>query len=134
METACIFCKIISGNVPSFPIAEGKEWLAFLDVTPITAGHLLLIPKVHHDDIYMLDEDIYHTLFTVARTLGVKLRHATGAKRIGLAIEGFGVPHVHIHLVPINQGNELDPHRATPMPHDELAKIRENLLPFFTEE
>lgn len=127
----CIFCKIIKKEIPSEIIWEDANFLAFLDVEPINEGHTLIIPKDHIDYVFDLDQDKYTELFLSARKLAGPLKEATNAKRIGMIVEGFGVPHCHLHLVPINQGNELDPKRAHEVSPEELKvtaqKIR-NLL------
>jgi histidine triad (HIT) family protein len=108
----CIFCNIASGRLEAKKVWEDEKHLAFLDLEPISEGHLLLVPKKHSDYIFDLADDEYLNLFAVAKKIAGPLKQAMGAKRIGIIVEGFGVPHVHIHLVPINLGNELDPNRA----------------------
>lgn len=124
---SCIFCKIIKKEIPAEVVYEDKYHLAFMDLHPINSGHILLIPKEHEDYIFDLKNKNYSKLFLKAKELSLKLKKAVNSKRIGLAIEGFGVPHAHIHLVPVNNPNELNPERAKPSDTEELKKIAEKI-------
>ncbi len=119
----CIFCKVIAEASLSSKIWEDKDFLAFLDVHPISRGHMLLLPKKHVEYVFDMPEKLYSGLFRTARQLSEPLQRATVAKRIGVAIEGFGVPHVHVHLVPVNKVNDLDPCRASEANQKDLANI-----------
>ncbi|MGL4621309.1 HIT family protein [Chroococcidiopsis sp.] len=119
----CIFCQIIEGSAPTHKIWENENFLAFLSIGQINPGHTLLITKKHVDYIFDLEEPLYSKIFQAAKHLSQPLQDAMKAKRIGVAIEGFSVPHIHIHLVPVNDGNELDPNRAIRLSDAELAKI-----------
>lgn len=123
----CIFCKIIAGEIPTNKVYEDDLFLVILDVQPIKPGHLLLIPKEHTDDVFAVENSLYTKLFELAKKLAPQLKEAMGTVRVGLAIEGFGVPHVHVHLVPIDQGNELNPEHAQKMSSEELYAIAEKL-------
>jgi len=123
----CIFCKFIKGEIPCEKVYESKTALAFLDINPINPGHTLVIPKKHVDYLFDLDDKDYKDLFLEAKKVAKAIKSALGPKRVGVAVEGFGVPHAHIHLVPINKGYELDPNRAKPMGKEELKKIGEKI-------
>ena len=128
MDT-CIFCQIIDGVEPAHGIWESEEFLAFLSIHPCNPGHACLIPKAHVDYVFDLQEPLYSRIFQVAKQLSEPLKSATAAKRIGIAVEGFSVPHVHLHLVPLYNVSELDPHRHIQQSQEELAimaaKIRD---------
>lgn len=124
----CIFCKIKNGELPSYKVYEDENFLSFLDIHPINPGHLLLIPKKHVDYVFDLEEPLYSKMFKVAKKISKNLKKVMKAKRIGIAVEGFAVPHVHIHLVPINNGNELDPHRAKEATPEELSKVAKRVV------
>jgi len=124
----CIFCKIVAGEAPCHKIWEDDHFLAFLDINPINPGHTLLIPKKHYSDVFEMNEETYKGIFEAAKLLATKIRGVFDAPKMGLAIEGFGVDHVHIHLVPVYNGNELNPERAKEMPEVELVEIRQNLM------
>jgi len=105
-----IFSKIIDREIPAHIVWEDDNACAFLDVKPITSGHVLLVP-VNPDPAYIFDMDsaVYTSLWERAHWLANHIQVAMGCKRVGVMVEGFLVPHVHIHLIPINDGSELDP-------------------------
>jgi len=127
----CIFCKIVAGKIPCTRIWENDRFLAFLDINPINPGHTLIIPKKHTDLVFDLDDADYSALFNAAKTLSKPIKKATDAKRIGMIVEGFLVHHAHLHLVPLNQGGELDFRRAKKANPAELeamaGKIKDGL-------
>jgi len=123
----CIFCKIAAKEIPSHTVWEDENFLAFLDVHPVNPGHLLIIPKEHIENVFDMPEALYEEIFKTARALSTPLQKATNSVRIGIVVEGFGVPHTHVHLVPINNPHELDSSRATAMPNEELAIIAEKI-------
>ncbi len=126
MET-CIFCQIIEGLEPAHKIWESDDFLAFLSLHPCNPGHACLIPKTHVDYVFDLDEPLYSRIFQLAKQLSGPLKKATEAKRIGIAIEGFSVPHVHLHLVPLYNVAELDPYRHIKQNSEEVAEMAENI-------
>ncbi len=99
---ASIFTKIISGEIPSYKIAEDDSFVAFLDINPNARGHTLCVPKVEVDKIMDLDEDVYLGLLAFARKVGRAIERAIDCKRVGLTVIGLEVPHVHVHLIPLN--------------------------------
>ncbi|MBI2043896.1 HIT family protein [Candidatus Pacearchaeota archaeon] len=123
----CIFCKIINGEIPAEKIFEDKRYLAFLDINPINPGHTILIPKKHTDYLFDLNDKEYSELIIKAKEIAQILKDRLMPKRVGLAVEGFAVPHVHIHLVPLNKGNELNPERAKSMSAEDLKKIAKKI-------
>jgi len=123
----CIFCKIIAKEIPSYTIWENDRFLAFLDLRPVNPGHLLIIPKEHIENIFDMPDGLYEEIFNTAKALSTPLQKAMSSVRVGIVVEGFGVPHVHLHLVPINEPHDLDSTRATAMPADELAGIAEKI-------
>src|SRR3989344_8775786 len=108
----CIFCQIRDGKLSSYNVYEDRFFVAFLDINPINPGHVLLIPKKHVSYVFDMKEPLYSEMFMVAKKISMNLKTTMKTKRIGIAVEGFSVSHVHVHLIPINQENELDPHRA----------------------
>ena len=124
----CIFCDFANNEKECFKVWEDEHFLAFLDIHPINHGHTLLIPKEHIADVFNLEEDLYTKLFSSAQMLAQKMKKVFNAPRIGLAIEGFGVDHVHIHLVPVYSGNELNPERAIAASPDELRLIQQKIV------
>jgi histidine triad (HIT) family protein len=124
MELArCIFCEIVAGRAPAAIVWENAEFVAFLDHHPIQPGHLLLVPREHIDYLFDLEGPRYGNLWDCARKLAIPLKQATGADRIGVAVEGYGVPHLHVHLVPIDRLGDLDPCKQHPATRDELDRM-----------
>jgi histidine triad (HIT) family protein len=123
----CIFCKIVKGEIPSVKIWEDEKYLAFLDMNPINPGHALLIPKKHDDYIFDLNNEEYSELMLKAKEVAKLLKEKLNPKRIGIIVEGFGVSHVHIHLVPINFPDEIC-NKRKPIDSEELNKIAERIL------
>jgi histidine triad (HIT) family protein len=104
---ASIFTKIINREIPSTIVWENDEFIAFLDISPMRPGHTLVCPKKEVDYLFDLDPETYRGLWDAVKTVSAALKKATGAKRIGVAVEGFLVPHVHVHLVPINDHDDF---------------------------
>ncbi|WP_047416938.1 HIT family protein [Cellulophaga sp. Hel_I_12] len=99
---ASIFTKIISGEIPSYKIAEDENFFAFLDINPNAKGHTLCIPKKEVNKIMDLDEATYTGLMAFSRKIGIALEKAIQCKRVGMTVIGLEVPHVHVHLIPLN--------------------------------
>ncbi|MDD5503518.1 MAG: HIT family protein [Candidatus Thermoplasmatota archaeon] len=127
MPENCIFCKIVKGEIPSQKVWEDENFLAFLDINPVQQGHVLLIPKAHSDYIFSMDDKQYAEILNRAKALSEPIRKATGAKRIGLGVEGLSVPHVHIHIIPVNNINDIDPCKGKKASQEELAKIADKI-------
>jgi histidine triad (HIT) family protein len=123
----CIFCQFGQNKAKFVKIWEDKNFLAFLDHKPITEGHTLLIPKQHFDYIFEMDDKLYEKIFKRAKQLSKPLQTAMNTKRIGVIVEGFGVNHVHIHLVPISKGGELLKKGAVGVTDEEFAKTAEKI-------
>ncbi len=105
---ASIFTKIVRGEIPCYKIAETDDFLAFLDVRPLTKGHTLVIPKEEVDYLFELRDEAYIGLQLFAREIARAVEKAIPCERIGTAVIGLEVPHCHIHLVPINSISDLD--------------------------
>ncbi len=127
----CIFCKIIKDDKQDRKVWQNKDFLLLLDIKPINPGHLLLIPKKHFSDIFGLPKPLYNKLVLLVKKFVPILKKASKAKRIGLAIEGFGVNHAHVHIVPVNKGNELNPLRAKKVTAKALELKQKSFLKFF---
>jgi histidine triad (HIT) family protein len=122
-SSSCIFCRIVAGRAPDRILYEDENHLAFFPIEHINPGHVLLIPKVHVDYLFDLDDPGYVALWRTAARLAPALRSVTSAARIGVAVEGFGVPHAHVHLVPLHARDELEPSRAKPLPPEEASRL-----------
>ena len=103
-----IFSKIVAGQIPAHKVAETLDYLAFLDINPLTEGHLLVIPKKEVDYLFDLDSETYFGLMMFAQIVAVGLKRAIPCERIGLTVIGLEVPHAHIHLIPINSMDDMN--------------------------
>jgi histidine triad (HIT) family protein len=121
--TGCIFCEIVAGRASAAIVWENAEFVAFLDHRPIQPGHLLLVPREHVEYLFDLEASRYRGLWDCARQLARPLQQATGADRIGVAVEGYGVPHLHVHLVPLNGLGDLDPCKQHPVARDVMERM-----------
>ncbi len=124
-----IFTKIIKGEIPSHKIYENDKTLAFLDINPLTEGHVLVIPKVQVEFIWDLEPADYHALMATVQKVGSRLREVMKAEYVGVEVIGVDVPHAHVHVVPFDTTSEL--HRQGPVEHepdhDKLAKLAEKI-------
>jgi histidine triad (HIT) family protein len=124
-DDKCPFCRIVAGTLSTFKLWEDKNFLAFLDHKPISPGHTLIIPKLHYPYLFDLPEKRYGEIMSVARELAAPIRSAMRSKRIGVLVEGFGVDHCHVHLVPINGSNELTKKGVAGVSDDEFKRVSE---------
>ncbi|MEE1897652.1 HIT domain-containing protein [Flavobacterium rakeshii] len=102
-----IFTKIVNGEIPAYKVAEDDKFLAFLDVNPNAKGHTLCIPKQEINKIFDMEEDHYLELMKFSRKVAKALEKTVPCKRVGVAVVGLEVPHVHVHLIPLNEMDEM---------------------------
>ena len=102
-----LFTKIVNGEIPCFKIAEDENFLAFLDVNPNAVGHTLCIPKVEINKIFDLDDNLYLGLMVFSKKIAAALEKTVPCKRVGMAVIGLEVPHAHVHLIPLNNMDEM---------------------------
>lgn len=125
---ASIFSRIVSGEIPCHKIAETDDFLAFLDVMPLVNGHVLVIPKKEVEYIFDMETTAYTALWAFAQEVAAGLKMAIPCKRIGIAVIGLEVPHVHIHLVPMNEVGDINFTRPKLKPtQEELAETAEKI-------
>ena len=121
-----ILSKIVSGQIPAHKVAETLEYLAFLDINPLTEGHLLVIPKKEVDYLFDLDSETYLGLMMFAKIVAAGLKRAMPCERVGLTVIGLDVPHAHIHLIPINTMDDMNFSRPKlKLSEEKLAEIAE---------
>ncbi len=121
-----IFSKIISGELPCYKIAETDKFLAFLDITPLAEGHTLVIPKQEVDYFFDLADDDYAAILLFAKKIAAALKKTIPCRKVGITVIGLEVPHAHIHLVPLNQMQDINFSRPkTPISAERLAEIAE---------
>jgi len=123
-----VFTKIINRELPAYILWEDDEVIVFLpNANFMNKGHLLVVPKVEVDYVFDLDDEIYHKLWSVAKMLSIPLKELSKAERIGIGVEGFAVSHVHIHLTPLYNQSELDPHRNVEWSEEERKIFMETM-------
>jgi histidine triad (HIT) family protein len=122
-----IFTRIIKGEIPSYKVAENDKFYAVLDINPLQKGHTLVVPKLAEpeaDYIFDLDEDILSEMLVFSKQVAQGIKAATNCKRVGLAVIGLEVPHVHMHLIPINQEGDMSfSNPKMTLPAEEMAEI-----------
>jgi histidine triad (HIT) family protein len=121
---ASIFSRIIQGEIPCHKIAENDRFIAFLDITPVTKGHTLVVPKVEVDYFFDLDNELLAEINLFAKEVSKKLQRTIPCRRIGVAIIGLEVPHAHVHLVPLNTMSDINfSAERLKMSNEELAAL-----------
>lgn len=102
-----IFTKIINGEIPSYKVAENEKFYAFLDINPNAKGHTLVVPKQEVDKLFDLDEQTYYELMSFSREIAIAIERAIPCKRVGMSVIGLEVPHVHVHLIPLEEMEDI---------------------------
>ncbi|WP_417442971.1 HIT family protein [Joostella sp.] len=120
---ASVFTKIISGEIPSYKIAEDENFYAFLDINPNAVGHTLCVPKKEVDKIFDLDEETYMGLMAFSRNVAKALKKVIDCKRVGIAVVGLEVPHTHVHLIPLNAMSEMTFQQKVKLSEEEFKDI-----------
>ena len=123
-----IFSKIISGEIPAYKVAESNDYLAFLDISPLAAGHVLVIPKKETDYIFDIEDDEYMGMWVFAKIVAQGIKKVCPCRKVGIAVVGLEVAHTHIHLIPINNVDDMNFARPKlSLPSDEMTAIAEKV-------
>ncbi|QTY26679.1 HIT family protein [Flavobacterium sp. CS20] len=130
---ATIFTKIINGEIPSYKVAENEEFIAFLDINPNAKVHTLCVPKKEVNKLFDLDEVTYIKLMSFSRQVALALRQVVDCKRIGMSVVGLEVPHVHVHLIPINAMKDMTFQHKVKMSDDEFKALAEKVAKVFNK-
>lgn len=124
-----IFTKIISGEIPSYKVAENDKFLAFLDIQPIVQGHVLVIPKKPVDYIFDIEDQLLGDFMNFAKSVAKKMDKVFDCKKIGMTVIGLEVPHAHIHLIPINGIADMDFGKAKlSLSSEEMERIAKMII------
>ncbi|CEN40962.1 HIT family protein [Capnocytophaga cynodegmi] len=130
---ATIFTKIINGEIPCYKIAEDDDFIAFLDINPNAKGHTLCVPKKEVDKIFDLEDELYLKLMIFSKKIAKALEKAISCNRVGVAVVGLEVPHVHVHLIPINRMEEMTFNEKVKLTDAEFNKIAEQVRKFLLD-
>lgn len=129
-----IFSKIISGEIPSYKVAESNDYLAFLDIGPIAKGHVLVIPKQETDYIFDIEDEAYMGMWIFAKIVAQGIKQAIPCLKVGVAVVGLEVAHAHIHLVPVNKVEDLNFDRPKlSFSEEEMVDIAEKIRAAISE-
>lgn len=124
---ASIFTKIISGEIPSYKVAENDEFFAFLDINPNAAGHTLVVPKKEVNKLFDLDQEVYGRLMEFSRKIALAMREVLPCERIGMSVIGLEVPHVHVHLIPLQKMEDIQFQKKVKLSPEEFQKIANSI-------
>ncbi len=126
-----IFSKIINGEIPSYKVAENDKFYAFLDINPLQKGHTLIVPKLPEpeaDYIFDLEDKILSEMLVFSKNVAKGIKEATDCKRVGVAVIGLEVPHVHMHLIPINKEGDMSfSNPKMTLPAAEMAEMANSI-------
>ncbi|MCW5916563.1 MAG: HIT family protein [Ferruginibacter sp.] len=124
-----LFTKIIRGEIPSYKIAEDDYFFAFLDINPLVKGHVLVVPKTEVDKIFDLNDEYLSRMLVFAKPIAKAIEKTFNCKRCGISVIGLEVPHVHMHLVPLNTMDDLNFTRKKLSPgKEEMEVVRQAIL------
>ena len=126
-----IFSKIINCEIPSYKVAENEKFYAFLDINPLQKGHTLVVPKLAEpeaDYIFDLEDDILSEMLVFSKQVARGIKGAVACKRVGVAVIGLEVPHVHMHLIPISKEGDMSfANQKLTLPSEEMAEIANSI-------
>ncbi len=123
-----IFSKIIAGEIPSYKIAENDKFYAFLDIFPLTEGHVLVVPKIETDKFFEVPDTYLAEILVFAKPIAKAIEKSFPCNRVGMAVVGLEVPHAHLHLVPINNMDDLNFTRGKIRVSPEQLKIAQDKI------
>ncbi|QTD36797.1 HIT family protein [Polaribacter batillariae] len=126
-----IFTKIITGEIPSYKVAENNDFIAFLDINPNAKGHTLVVPKKEENKIFDLSKDEYKNLMDFSYDVAKAIEKAMPCKRVGMSVIGLEVPHVHVHLIPLNDMADIQFNKKIKLTNEEFVALAEKIAAEF---
>ena len=124
-----LFSKIIAGEIPSYKIAESEKFFAFLDIFPLQKGHVLVVPKIEVDKVFELPDNYLSEILVFAKPIAAAISASFPCNRVSMVTVGLEVPHAHLHLIPINQADDLNfDHPKLQLSKEELIAIQEAII------
>ena len=129
-----LFSKIIRGELPCYKIYDDDQVFAFLDIRPLALGHTLLIPKREIDDMLDVPFDLYLKVMGEVQRISRALKEAAGSRRVGLIVQGFEVPHFHVHMVPINRPGDMAMSNARERGAGEMEEMQQKIVQCLNRE
>ncbi|MDB4242076.1 HIT family protein [Polaribacter sp.] len=122
-----IFTKIITGEIPSYKVAENADFIAFLDINPNAKGHTLVVPKKEENKIFDLSKEAYTSLMDFSYQVAKAIAKTLPCKRVGMSVIGLEVPHVHVHLIPLNAMEDIQFTKKVTLSKDEFVDLAEEI-------
>lgn len=129
---ASIFSKIISKEIPCYKIAENQDFIAFLDINPNSLGHTLCVPKIEVDNFLDLEKKSYDKLMSFSRNVALAIKQIVPCKRIGMSLIGLEVPHVHVHLIPISNMEDMQFIKKIKLNHNQFDSLAKEINNVYT--
>ena len=126
-----IFTKIINGEIPCYKVAENDDFIAFLDINPNAKGHTLCVPKKKIDKIFEMEKNHYSQLMDFSYDVAKSIEKAIPCKRVGMAVVGLEVPHVHVHLIPLQDMDDMRFQRKATLTKEEFEEIAQSIAKHF---
>ena len=126
-----VFTKIISGEIPSYKVAENDDFIAFLDINPNAEGHTLVVPKKEVDKLFDLSKEEYNALMSFSYKVAKAIEKAVPCLRVGMSVIGLEVPHVHVHLIPLNEMADIQFSKKVKLSKDEFESLAASIAKNF---
>ena len=126
-----IFTKIITGEIPSYKVAENGNFIAFLDINPNAKGHTLVVPKKEENKLFDLSKEEYQNLMDFSYDVAKALEKTIPCLRVGMSVIGLEVPHVHVHLIPLKAMGDIQFAKKVTMTNDEFVGLAEQIAKNF---
>ena len=129
---ASVFSKIISKEIPCYKIAENQDFIAFLDINPNSLGHTLCVPKIEVDNFLDLEKKSYDKLMSFSRNVALAIKQVVTCKRVGMSLIGLEVPHVHVHLIPISNMEDMQFVKKIKLNHNQFDSLAKEINSVYT--